>query len=126
MSNKDDNKVLIIMSTGPENASRCATPFFLATVAAAMEKEVIMIFNINGGLLMKKGVAEKLRVKKKGKPVVEFLKQAKELDVAMYCCSPSLDLHDFTKADLREECDGVVGGAYLLNEASESGIVLNF
>ena len=123
---KDENKILIIMSTGPEKPSQCATPFFLATVGAAMEKEVIMIFNINGGLLMKKGVAENLKVKKKGKAIVEFMKQAKDLDVEMYLCSPSLDLHDFTEDDLREECDGVVGGAYLLNEASEAGIVLNF
>ena len=123
---KDEDKILIIMSTGPEKPSQCATPFFLATVGAAMEKEVTMIFNINGGLLMKKGVAENLAAKEGGKPIVEFLKQAKDLDVQMFCCSPSLDLHDFKEADLREECDGVVGGAFLLSEAIESAVVLNF
>ena len=123
---KDEEKILIIMSTGPEKPSQCATPFFLATVGAAMEKEVIMIFNINGGLLMKKGVAENLAAKEGGKPIVEFLKQAKDLDVQMYCCSPSLDLHGFKEEDLREECDGVVGGAYLLNEAMDAAVVLNF
>ena len=75
---------------------------------------------------MKKGVAEDLIVKEGGKPISEFMQQAKDLDVEMYVCSPSLDLHDFTKDDLREECDGVVGGAYLLNEAFEAGVVLNF
>ncbi|MDH5402867.1 MAG: DsrE/DsrF/DrsH-like family protein [Candidatus Heimdallarchaeota archaeon] len=122
----DEDKVLIIMSTGPENASKCATPFFLATVAASMEKEVQMIFNINGGLLMKKGVAENLTVKEGGKPVSEFIEQAKSVDVQMFVCSPSLDLHDMSKEDLRDDCDGVVGGAYLLQEAAESGVVLNF
>lgn len=124
---KDENKVLIIMSTGPENATRCATPFFLATVAAASEKEVKMIFNITGGLLMKKGVAENLVVKEGGKPIIEFIRQAKDLDVQMFVCSPSFDLVDgYTEKDVIEECDGVVGGAYLISEAAEAGIVLNF
>lgn len=124
---KNEDKVLIIMSTGPENPNRCATPFFLATVAAASEKEVTMIFNITGGLLMKKGVAENLVVREGGKPVIDFIRQAKDLDVQMFVCSPSFDLvDDYTEADVIAECDGVVGGAYLINEASESGIVLQF
>ena len=124
---KDENKVLIIMSTGPENPTRCATPFFLATVAAASEKEVKMIFNITGGLLMKKGVADNLVVREGGKPIIDFIRQAKDLDVEMFVCSPSFDLvDDYGEKDVIEECDGVVGGAFLISEAFESGIVLNF
>lgn len=122
----EDDKVLIIMSTGPENKVKCATPFFLATVAAASEKEVKMIFNINGGLLLKKGVAENLVVKEGGKPIIDFIRQAKDIDVEMYVCSPSLDLHDMSEEDLIDECDGVVGGAYLIEEACNSTTVLNF
>lgn len=122
----EDEKVLIIMSTGPENAARCATPFFLATVAAASEKQVKMIFNILGGSLMRKGVAENLAAKEGGKPIIEFIRQAKDIDVEMYLCSPSLELCDFTEDEIIEECDGVVGGAYLIQEAIEADLVLNF
>lgn len=122
----EDDKVLIIVSTGPEIPHRCATPFFLATVAAASEKEVIMIFNITGGALMKKGVAEKLAAKEGGKPIIEFIRQAKDIDVKMYVCSPALELNDMTEDDLIEEVDGVVGGAYLIQEACEATTVLNF
>jgi predicted peroxiredoxin len=123
---EEEGSILIIMSTGPENAPRTATPFFLATVGAAMEKEVKMIFNVTGGLLMKKGVSENLYAKEGGKPLIDFIRQAKDIDVEMYVCSPSLDLNDFSQDDLIEECDGVVGGAYLLEQASEADIVLNF
>lgn len=127
MPNEDgDDKVLIIMSTGPEVAHRCATPFFLATVAAASEKETIMIFNIKGGALMKKGVAENLVVKEGGKPIIDFIRQAKDIDVEMYVCSPSLELNDMTEDDLIEEVDGVVGGAYLIEQSIEADTVLNF
>ena len=122
----EDEKVLIIMSTGPENRSKCATPFFLATVAAASEKEVKMIFNINGAALLKKGVPETLTAKDGGKPIIDFIRQAKSIDVEMYVCSPALDLHDMTEDDLIDEVDGVVGGAYLIEEACNSSAVLNF
>ena len=40
----DAEKLLIIMTSGPETPRRCATPFFLAQIAAAMEYEVTMLF----------------------------------------------------------------------------------
>lgn len=126
MSADSEEKVLIIMSTGPEIPHRCATPFFLASVAAASEKETIMIFNIKGGALMKKGVAENLVVKEGGKPIIDFIRQAKDIDVTMYVCSPSLELNDMTEDDLIEEVDGVVGGAYLIEQSIEADAVLNF
>ncbi|MHA2100449.1 MAG: DsrE family protein [Candidatus Kariarchaeaceae archaeon] len=127
MPNEDgDDRVLIIMSTGPEMPYKCATPFFLATVAAASEKETIMIFNIKGGALMKKGTPETLAAKEGGKPIIEFIRQAKDIDVEMYVCSPSLELNDMSEDDLIEEVDGVVGGAYLIEKAAEADVVLNF
>lgn len=85
-----------------------------------------MIFNIKGAELMKKGIAETLTAKEQGKPLIDFIRQAKDLEVEMYVCSPALELNDMTEDDLREECDGVVGGAYLIQEASEAEVVLNF
>ncbi len=33
----DDDKVLIVMTSGPDTPRRCATPFFFAHLAAVME-----------------------------------------------------------------------------------------
>lgn len=121
----DDDQVLIIMSSGPDTPHRCATPFFLATLAAVMENEVRMIFNIDGTLLLKKGVAERTFAREGGKFVSEFLKEAREAGVKMYACTPSLELHDLTPDDL---IDGIemAGGAALLQWAAESTTVLTF
>ena len=53
-----EDSVLIIMTSGPDTPRRCATPFFFASLAAAMEYEVNMFFTIDGTLLLKKGLAE--------------------------------------------------------------------
>ena len=121
----DEEQVLIIMTSGPDSPHRCATPFFLATLAAVMEQEVRMIFNIDGILLLKKGVAEKTFAREGGKFVSEFLTDAREAGVTMYACTPALELHDLTPDDL---IDGVemAGGAALLQWAAESKVVLTF
>jgi len=121
----DEDKVLIVMTSGPDTPHRCATPFFLAHLAAVMEQEVRMIFTIDGILLLKKGVAEKTYAREGGKFVSEFLQEALDAGVQMYGCTPALELHDLTPADL---IDGVemAGGAALMQWAAESGVVLTF
>jgi hypothetical protein len=121
----DEDQVLIVMTSGPDTPHRCATPFFLATLAAVMEQEVRMIFTIDGIMLLKKGVAEKTFAREGGKFVSEFLKDAVDAGVKLYGCTPALELHDLTTDDL---IDGIemAGGAALLQWASESTTVLTF
>jgi uncharacterized protein len=115
------NKLMIIMSnTDPRNGEELGAPFFQATVAAAMDYEVEVICTATSGILMKKGVAEKLFVKPGSpKSVYEFIKDAHEAGVKFFCCTPNLDLFDMTEEDLIPECSGVVGGAYVIEEIME-------
>jgi len=114
-------KLIIVMAnTDPRNPEELGAPFFQATVAAAMDYEVEVICTATSGILMKKGVAEKLFVKEgSDKNVYEFIKDAHEAGVKFLCCSPNLDLFDMTKEDLIPECSGIVGGAYLIEELME-------
>jgi predicted peroxiredoxin len=116
------DKLLIIMAnTDPRNGEELGAPIFQASVAAAMEYEVEVICTATAGRLMKKGEAEKLVVKEGSpKSVYDFIKDAYEAGVKFKCCSPNLDLFDMTKEDLIPECDGIVGGAYLIEEIMES------
>ncbi len=120
----DDDKILIIMTSGPDTPRRCATPFFLATLATVMEHEVTMFFTIDGTLLLKKGMAETIYPKKDGKPVSDFLKDAVDAGIEMLACSASMELHGLTQDDL---LDGVktVGGAKMW-ELVEDHKVLTF
>ena len=113
------------MTSGPETPRRCATPFFFATLAAAMEYEVTMFFTIDGTQLLKKGAAETVYPKAGGEPVSKFLKDAMEAGVAFTACTASMELHDLKQEDL---IDGVkmVGGAYMWTVADDCKTVLTF
>lgn len=113
--------VIIMVNTDRRNGEELGAPFFQASVAAAMDYEVEVICTATSGALMKKGVADKLVVKPGSpKTVYDFIKEAHEAGVKFYCCSPNLDLFDMTKDDLIPECEGIVGGAHVIEEVMEN------
>ena len=120
-----DDKVLIVMTSGPDTPRRCATPFFFASLGAAMDYDVTMFFTIDGTLLLKKGVAETVCPKEGGKPVSEFLHDAMDNGVKFLACTASTELHDLQPSDL---IDGVkmVGGATMWQLAEDCKTVLTF
>ncbi len=112
--------VIIMVNTDPKNGEELGAPFFQATVAAAMDYEVEVVCTATAGKLMKKGVAENLVVKEgSNKTVYDFIKDAHDAGVKFYCCSPNLDLFDMTEDDLIPECEGIVGGAYVIEQVME-------
>lgn len=120
-----DDSVMIIMTSGPDTPRRCATPFFFASLAVAMEYDVTMFFTIDGTLLLKKGLAETIFPKAGGKPVSDFIADALEGGVKFLACTASTELHDLQVSDL---IDGVkmVGGASMWQIAEDCKTVLTF
>lgn len=121
----DDDKVMIIMTSGPETPRRCATPFFFATLARAMDYDVTMFFTIDGILLLKKGVADDVYPKAGGKAAIDFIHEAMEAGVQFTACTAATELHDINVDEL---IDGVkmVGGAAMWQMAEECKTVLTF
>lgn len=117
------DKLLIVMAnTDPRNGEELGAPLFQASVAAAMGYDVEVICTATAGRLMKKGEAEALVVKPGSpKSVYDFIKDAHEAGVKFFCCSPNLDLFNMSKDDLIPECEGIVGGAYMIEEVMEGG-----
>jgi predicted peroxiredoxin len=115
------SKLIIVMAnTDPSNHEELGAPIFQATVAAAMEYEVEVICTATAGKLLKKGVADQLVVKEgSSKTVYDFIKDAHDAGAKFYCCSPNLDLFDMTEDDLIPECEGIVGGAHLIEQVME-------
>ena len=115
-----DKLIIVMANTDPNNGEELGAPIFQATVAAAMEYEVDVICTATAGKLMKKGVAEKLVVKQGSpKSVYSFIQDAHEAGAKFYCCSPNLDLFDMTQEDLIPECEGIIGGAHLIEQVME-------
>jgi predicted peroxiredoxin len=123
---ESDQKLLVFVTHGPAAPQRCATPFYMASVACAMDSAATLVFQIDGVLLMRKGVAEDLRALEGGKLIIDFIREAKEAGVEFYCCSAALQLHGMTEADLIPECNGVVGAAWMMEQANEATVVLSY
>ena len=122
----DDDSVLYVMTHGTESPERCATPFFLAASAAAMDVETAIYFTMNGPQLLKRGVAEEIGPKgPDGQKLRFFIDQALDCGVELYICQPSLDLNDLERDDL---IDGVkmIGGAAFNDMAMEAAAVITF
>ncbi len=126
MSANGDASVLYVMTHGTESPERCATPFFLAASAAAMDADVSIYFTMNGPQLLKKGVAEQIGPKgANGEKLSFFIEQALDCGVKLLICQPSLDLNDLEHADLIEGVR-MIGGAAFNDMAMEADAVITF
>jgi len=125
-SGEDSSKVLYVQTHGTDDPGRCATPFFLAASAAAMECEVAIYFTMYGPQLLQRQVVDKIGPKgERGQPLSYFVRQATELGVRLYVCQPSLELNDLS---LEELIDGVemIGGAAFNDMAMRADAVVSF
>ncbi len=85
-----DQIVVIIMTSGPSARERCATPFYLGSLLAAMDAQVHIFFTMEGVRLMEKGVAENLTAMEGGKRIIDFIRDAKRAGVILHVCQPAL------------------------------------
>lgn len=107
------NKMLIMMTSGPDTPTRLGTPFHQAMTAVALDaQEVAIVFTMEGTRLLKKGVAEQI-VTRAGadQSVYASIQAAKSCGVKLYVCPSSLTLHDMTLDDCIPELDGAMGAA---------------
>ncbi len=123
----EEKSVLIVMTSGPSTPSRCATPFFLGSILAAMDADVKIFFTMEGVKLMQKGVAENLRAMEGGKTVIEFIRDAKRAGVKLFVCMPALPGYEIDPVlDLIVEVDDVVGGGVLSDLILSCDKVISF
>jgi len=91
----DEKKILYVQTHGRKDPERTATPFFLATAAAAMDNEVCIYFTMNGPQCLAKGAGDEIVVPKAGgggKELKFFIDQAVEWTWACACSSANLRL----------------------------------
>jgi hypothetical protein len=121
-----EGSVLYVQTHGCSDLGRCATPFFLAASAAAMEVETGIYFTMYGPQLLQKDVVDKVGPKGDvGQPLSYFIKQATDLGVRLWVCQPSLDLNDLRRDDLIDEVE-MIGGAAFNDLAMTASAVVSF
>lgn len=119
-------KVLIMVTFGEDFPDRLEPPVHLATLSATLDTEVQMIYTMSGGLLLKKGNAERIVSAEGKQPYIEMIREIKEFGVKVFVCSPTLERYGLTRDDFVDEVDDIVGGMYAVTEALESDLVFTF
>lgn len=122
----DESSVVYVVTHGVDYPERCATPFFLAAAAAAMDAEVSIYFTMRGPELLKKEVGDQIGPKgEEGERLSYFIEQALDCGVQLLICQPSLDLNDLTLDDLIEPVR-MIGGAAFNDIAMRADAVITF
>lgn len=116
-----DKLLIILMNSDPDRGTGLGDPFFQATVAAAMEYYVEVVFTGVAGKLAMKGVAERIPLKPGSeRSVYSAIQDAHAAGVKFKVCTPALEQWGH---DLIPEIEETVGGAYVISEAMDDGTV---
>lgn len=123
----DEQTIVILMTSGPSTPGRCATPFYLGSILAAMDVEVHIFFTMEGVRLMERGVAEDLAAMEGGKRIIQFIRDAKRAGVVLHVCQPALPGYRIDAAsDLIEEVDRVARASELADLVLRCNKVITF
>jgi predicted peroxiredoxin len=120
--------LIVLVNTDPRNPEELGAPFYHAAIAAAMDYDVDVICAATAGKLMRKGVAEAIRIKAgRDKTVYDWIREAHGHGARFWACPANLALFDMTEADLIPECRGLMGAAAMLqNVMSDDCRVLTY
>lgn len=113
----DNEKLVIMVTHGPDDAELATIPFAMAGAAVASDMDVVMGFQGDGCLLVEKGVAETVRAPEFA-PLGELLETIKELGGQLLVCSPCVKKRGLTEDDLVDGAEIVAAGRFVAEIAS--------
>jgi predicted peroxiredoxin len=106
------NKLVIMVTHGPEEPERATIPFVLAAAAQASGVEALLGFQANGVYLLLKGIAE--RVTFPGfAPLKELLDAYREGGGKLLACGPCLQARKIAAENYIEGVTVVNAGAFV-------------
>ena len=106
---------ILLWATGPDAPCLCATPFFHAAAAAAMDVEVEIHFSAKSVLLLVQGLAADLYAgAAHDVSIYSHMRQAAGFGARFFGCSDALDAHAVDRERLIPEMTGVTGAAAFL------------
>ncbi|MHB1496712.1 MAG: DsrE family protein [Acidimicrobiales bacterium] len=95
----DQEKLVIMVTHGPDEPELATVPFAMAGAAVASDIEVVMGFQAEGCLLVQKGVAETVKAPE-FTPISELLPTIQDMGAKILVCSPCLKKRGLHQEDL--------------------------
>ena len=111
---------ILLWAANPAQPHLCATPFFYAATAAAMDAEVEMYFTGASVRLLAQGVAAALPSGPRERDTVyAFMQRAAELGAKFYACSQATAEYGVSEGDFIPEVTGVAGAAVYMSRCMD-------
>ena len=119
---------ILLWAADPELPHLCATPFFHAAAAAALDAEVEVYFTSRSVKLLACGVAQALFTgPRERETVYAFMQRAAEHGAKFYACSHAMQEYALTQADFIPEVTGVAGAAtYMSRCLDETWVCITY
>lgn len=106
---------ILLWAAGPDVPHACATPFFHAATAAAMDAEVEVYFTSASIKLLARGVAASLPGgPRQRETVYAFMQRAAQHGAKFYACPQAMEEHSVAQGDFIPEVTAVAGAASYL------------
>ena len=112
-----EEKLVIMVTHGPAQPELASLPFSMAGGAIASDVQVVMGFQGEGCLLMKRGVAEGVAAPE-FTPLGKLLPTLQEMGVKFLVCSPCVKSRGLTQVDLIEGAEIVAAARFVAEVTS--------
>src|SRR5262245_50070247 len=113
---------ILLWAADPDRPENCATPFFHAAAAAAMDTEVEIYFTSRSILLLARGVAGKIYPgPTRRQTVYAFMQDAARHGAKFFACPQAMEEHGVSAIQLVPEVAGIAGAATYIGRCLEDG-----
>ena len=117
-------KLVVIVTAGPDNQELATIPFVMATAAQSMDVNVTIILQTAGVLLVKKGVSE--NVNASGfMPLKQLLDTFLELNGKLLVCTPCVKSRGINENELIPGAQLIAAGT-VISESLSANAVLSY
>ena len=115
----------MVVFCGSDEPQKAFPPFMLGAGAQALDMELMLFFTMSGLNIVRKGVAENIKLEGAPKTLAEFISVVREGGAELVACSAAFPIVGCNEEDLIEgvECGGV---ATFVDEAETADVVLTF
>ncbi|SRR5579875_686173 len=117
-------KLFIMATHGPDQPELATIPFVMGAAALAADVELVMGFQGDGCLLVKKGVAPTVHAPE-FTPLEQLLGTVLELGGKLLVCSPCLKSRHLAQEDLVDGCE-IVAAARFVAEVTSATNALTY
>ena len=119
----DQEKLVVVVTHGPDDPELATIPFAMAGAAVASDVDVVMGFQGEGCLLVKKGVAETVAAPEFA-PRADLLPTIQELGGKVLVCSPCVKSRGLTQDDLVDGAEIVAAARFVAEVTSATNALV--